>query len=167
VVTRRERVSLSCARVALDASACGRSTSSLGGRPSLWWMLVRRSSLRSDGRPDGNRVLSLPSLPAFDWSASLGLCLFSVGLFSLCFWNPRAVRASSKRGAREFCASCGTQIAFRASPDPATVDVNVGALDNPAKFPPQKHIYCGSAIPWLLLRDSLPRYDAATPVAGT
>jgi hypothetical protein len=75
--------------------------------------------------------------------------------------------ASSTRGAREFCASCGTQIAFRASPDPATVDVNVGALDNPAKFPPQKHIHCGSAIPWLLLGDTLPRYDAATPAAGT
>ena len=49
----------------------------------------------------------------------------------------------------------------------ALVDVNVGALDNPAKFPPQKDIYCGSAVPWLWLWDSLPRYDAAVPAAGT
>src|SRR6187551_694839 len=43
--------------------------------------------------------------------------------------------ASSARGAREFCANCGTQIAFRASTNPRTVDVNVGALDDPARFP--------------------------------
>src|SRR4029077_4254167 len=53
--------------------------------------------------------------------------------------------ASSTRGAREFCATCGTQIAFRASPDPPTVDVTVAPLDDPAQSPPQKHIYCTSA----------------------
>ena len=74
--------------------------------------------------------------------------------------------ASSARGVREFCADCGTQIAFRASTDPATVDVNIGALDEPALFPPQKHIYCGSAIPWLSIVDGLPRFEGSPPPAG-
>jgi len=74
--------------------------------------------------------------------------------------------ASSNRGAREFCAGCGTQIAFRASPSPATVDVNVGALDDPARYAPQKHIYCSTAISWLHLADTLPRFDGAPPKGG-
>ena len=74
--------------------------------------------------------------------------------------------SSSARGAREFCANCGTQIAFRASQNPRTVDVNVGALAEPARFPPEKHIYCKSAIPWLSLEDELPRFEAGPPAAG-
>lgn len=75
--------------------------------------------------------------------------------------------ASSNRGTREFCANCGTQIAFRASPHPVMVDVNVGALDDPARYPPQKHIHCTSAIPWLRLIDNLPRFDEAPPLGGS
>jgi hypothetical protein len=74
--------------------------------------------------------------------------------------------ASSSRGAREFCANCGTQIAFRASPGPRTVDVNVGALDEPARFPPEKHIYCSSAVPWMNLADALPHFNEGPPKSG-
>ena len=75
--------------------------------------------------------------------------------------------ASSTRGAREFCASCGTQIAFRADPNPRTVDVNLGALDEPGRFAPEKHIYCRSAIPWLSLADKLPHFDEGSPAGGS
>ena len=66
--------------------------------------------------------------------------------------------ASSARGHREFCAHCGTQIAFRAAVAAATVDVNVGALDEPEAFAPEKHIWCEDAISWLQLADRLPRH---------
>jgi hypothetical protein len=75
-----------------------------------------------------------------------------------------AIYPSSERGAREFCAKCGTQIAFRASVNTTTVDVNVGALDRAGDFPPRKHIYCASAVPWLTLYDKLPRYDEGVPI---
>jgi hypothetical protein len=71
--------------------------------------------------------------------------------------------ASSSRGTREFCARCGTQIAFRGTPNPGTVDVNAGALDDPGRFPPQRHIHCASAIPWLHIADNLPRFAAGAP----
>jgi hypothetical protein len=64
---------------------------------------------------------------------------------------------SSALGVREFCGACGTQIAFRGT-GAATVDVNVGALDQPGAYPPGKHIWCDSAIGWLELADGLPRF---------
>ena len=69
--------------------------------------------------------------------------------------------ASSAIGAREFCAACGTQIAFRRAVGATTVDVNVGAMDAPAAYPPGHHIWCESTIPWLAIADALPRYARA------
>ena len=91
---------------------------------------------------------------------------FPVSSFQYVAGEP-ARYASSDRGAREFCASCGTQIAFRAAANPITVDVSAGALDDPARFPPQKHIYCSSAIPWLEIAGNLPRFAEASPRSGT
>jgi hypothetical protein len=89
---------------------------------------------------------------------------FPVASFRYIVGSP-SVYASSERGGREFCSICGTQIAFRASVNPTTVDVNVGALDRPSDYPPRKHIYCASAISWLTLKDELPRYDEGVPVS--
>lgn len=71
--------------------------------------------------------------------------------------------ASSNHGVREFCATCGTQLAFRTAHSHGLVEVNVGAMDVPADYPPQFHIHCASAIGWLRLDDELPRYDGAEP----
>lgn len=65
---------------------------------------------------------------------------------------------SSKRGQREFCATCGTQIAFREAGAAETVDINVGSLDDPASFPPQRHIWDASRLPWFETADALPRH---------
>lgn len=94
----------------------------------------------------------------------LAYASFPIGSFRYTLGSP-AQYASSVRGNREFCARCGTQIAFRASPNPSTVDVNIGALNEPAQYPPRRHIYCASAIRWLRLVDDLPRYDGAAPHA--
>ena len=66
---------------------------------------------------------------------------------------------SSDNGHREFCANCGTQIAFRDSTDPAHVYINVGSLDDPAGISPSYHIWCESQLPWFEIDDDLPRYD--------
>jgi hypothetical protein len=73
-----------------------------------------------------------------------------------------ATYRSSERAGREFCASCGTQIAFRE--DGATrVDLNLGSLDDPASLPPEYHIWTESRITWFETRDELPRYPDAGP----
>jgi hypothetical protein len=86
----------------------------------------------------------------------LAYAAFPVAAFAYTAGTP-ARYASSTIGDREFCGRCGTQIAFRRRNDAVTVDVNVGAMDVPARYPPRRHIWCASAIPWLDLGDRLPR----------
>ena len=73
--------------------------------------------------------------------------------------------ASSPTGLREFCAACGTPLAFRMAVNPATVNVYVGALDDPNACPPRQHVWCDSAISWFTVEDRLPRYAQAAPPA--
>ncbi len=70
-----------------------------------------------------------------------------------------AIYPSSEHGNREYCSSCGTQIAFRDSEDTETVDTNVGSLDDPSIVTPEYHIWCQSRVSWFETADSLPRYQ--------
>ncbi|MCB1609160.1 MAG: GFA family protein [Xanthomonadales bacterium] len=65
---------------------------------------------------------------------------------------------SSRSYMREFCPDCGTQIAFRAVDPEPTLDVTIASLDDPARVPPRKHIWCESQTPWLSMGDDLPRH---------
>lgn len=87
----------------------------------------------------------------------LAYASFPVGSFAYTQGAP-ARFASSVRGVREFCDRCGTQIAFVGSNDPLSVDVNVGALDDPESCPPRRHLWCEAAISWLHMGDALPRH---------
>jgi len=75
-----------------------------------------------------------------------------------------AIYRSSSRGQREFCASCGAQICYRDQKGAATVEINLGCLDDPASVRPKHHIYEADRIPWFETADDLPRY--AEPKAG-
>ncbi len=74
----------------------------------------------------------------------LGYASFSVAAFAYTSETPSRY-ASSARGAREFCAAGGTQIAFRRTAAAGTVDVNVGAMDEPGRYPAGRHIWCEPA----------------------
>jgi hypothetical protein len=64
---------------------------------------------------------------------------------------------SSPRAARGFCAGCGTPLTFVADKVAATeIDITVASLDDPAAFPPRKHIYAESRIPWFTCDPQLP-----------
>lgn len=92
----------------------------------------------------------------------LAWATFPVAAFRYLQGTPRSF-ASSAHGSREFCPACGTQIAFRSAHERQFVDLNVGAFDEPARFPPTHHIHCASAIPWLDQASELPRFDGAAP----
>jgi len=70
---------------------------------------------------------------------------------------------SSAHSKREFCGSCGTQLAFRRSEGPVTVDVTIASLDDPSLIEPEYHIWRDSRIPWFETSDSLPRHDDNGP----
>ena len=69
--------------------------------------------------------------------------------------------ASSQKGRRSFCPSCGTPLTFVDTDDPDLVDVTLASLDEPAAFAPQDHIWTMSRIPWFDVRDELPRHAGA------
>lgn len=64
---------------------------------------------------------------------------------------------------RQFCAGCGTQIAFRADYIDGLVDVTVASLDTPAALPPRFHYWDSERLPWLKVDDGLPRHAQFPP----
>lgn len=74
-----------------------------------------------------------------------------------------SVYQSSAQQQREFCGSCGTQIALRKIEQAMTVDITVASLDDPAIFQPEYHIWTKSQVPWFDPLDELPRYQDAGP----
>jgi hypothetical protein len=67
------------------------------------------------------------------------------------------------RGQREFCGTCGTQIAYREVEPTVTVDVNLATLDAPESVKPRCHIWTDSRISWFDTTDRLPRYAEGEP----
>jgi hypothetical protein len=62
--------------------------------------------------------------------------------------SPRQLR-SSERGTREFCRDCGTPLVFFESGRPDQLDVTVGSLDEPARFPPAAAVHTDTRLGWL------------------
>jgi hypothetical protein len=74
-----------------------------------------------------------------------------------------AVYRSSQNAERLFCASCGTQLAFRAIAEPDHLDVTLASLDDPEAVRPSHHIWTASRIGWFDTVDDLPRYPESGP----
>ena len=82
--------------------------------------------------------------------------------FSFTQGAPKSYR-SSPRATRTFCADCGTPLTFVADKVAATeIDITVASLDDPAAFPPRKHIYTASRIPWFSCDPQLPAQEGST-----
>lgn len=71
--------------------------------------------------------------------------------------------ASSTRYRRDFCAQCGTPLAFRRETAPEFIDVTIASLDDPALVEPDYHIWRMSRLPWFDTVDRLPRHDDGGP----
>jgi hypothetical protein len=55
---------------------------------------------------------------------------------------------SGNKRAQAFCADCGSAIYAAAVPDPDAYMLRVGGIDQRAELPPQRQIWCRSALPW-------------------
>ena len=69
--------------------------------------------------------------------------------------------ASSARGQRSFCPSCGTSLTFVDPGEAGLVDVTLASLDDPEAFAPDHHIWTSSRIRWLDIDDDLPRHEGS------
>ena len=92
----------------------------------------------------------LTGAPAIAWAQ------VPIGAFRYVSGEPSVYR-SSDTGERRFCPRCGSQIEFRQQGSPEAVVVLIGTLDEPAKVPPQVHIFTERRIPWFDTTDDLPR----------
>jgi hypothetical protein len=68
--------------------------------------------------------------------------------------TPAAFHSSSV-AERNFCAACGTPLAF-AYTSSDWIDVTIGSLDEPAKAPPREHYGVESRVPWFETIVALP-----------
>lgn len=63
------------------------------------------------------------------------------------------------------CAACATQLwSEYAGAFPGTVFLRVGTLDEPAKLPPEIHIFTRSKQPWVILPSGVPEFAAFYPI---
>jgi hypothetical protein len=72
-------------------------------------------------------------------------------------WTKGAPRtfASSSKGLRDFCADCGTPLAFR-TPGTSAIDIMFVTLDEPQRVRPVRQIGVESRLPWLHELETLP-----------
>ena len=58
---------------------------------------------------------------------------------------------------RDFCATCGSQMTYRATGFPNETHFYAASLNDPKLFTPTRHYHADEALPWVQLADSLPR----------
>lgn len=83
--------------------------------------------------------------------------------FRLLTGSPRAYVKVADSGARRrhsFCPNCGTPVCASADADrPPTYSLRVGCLAQKAQLPPQRRIWCRSALPWAQNVSAIPGID--------
>ncbi|HSG91381.1 MAG TPA: GFA family protein [Pseudomonadales bacterium] len=78
--------------------------------------------------------------------------------FAITAGEPRILE-SSAGGRRAFCAHCGTPLVCTNADHPGIVDVTLGSLDDPERFPPQVSIHGDTALSWA--HREVPPYEAS------
>ena len=63
---------------------------------------------------------------------------------------------------RGFCNSCGTSITYAHDARPDEIDVTLVTLDAGATLRPERHIWVQDKLPWMDIRDELPRFAAGS-----
>ncbi len=58
---------------------------------------------------------------------------------------------------RDFCAVCGSQMAYRAARYPGETHFYAATLNDPSLYKPAKHYHAHEMLPWVSLADDLPR----------
>ncbi|HSG88173.1 MAG TPA: GFA family protein [Pseudomonadales bacterium] len=66
--------------------------------------------------------------------------------------------ASSAGVSRGFCARCGTSLSYRSDTRPDTIDLTVGAFDEPERLPPERSVWVSDRVSWAAHLDGLPSH---------
>jgi len=66
---------------------------------------------------------------------------------------------SSKGILRHFCKDCGSPMGFEADHYPGGMHLYAASMKNPQDFEPKFHVNYESKLPWLQIKDGLPKYE--------
>ncbi|WP_089341295.1 GFA family protein [Burkholderia singularis] len=91
-------------------------------------------------------------------AAVLAWASVPIGAFEYVKGEPR-VYASSTWAGRRFCVQCGTQLEYRRSNAPETVEFNYATLDDPSRIRPGAHTWYANRVPGVDVAGSLPVFD--------
>lgn len=67
---------------------------------------------------------------------------------------------SSRHAERTFCPSCGSPLTFQTDKYPEEIDVTLGTLDEPERFPATANCFTGNRLSWVKADLQLPDYPA-------
>lgn len=67
----------------------------------------------------------------------------------------KTAESGNKRG-QAFCGECGSPLYAFSPGDPQVFNLRLGSVDQRAELPPQRQIWCSSALPWALDISGLP-----------
>jgi hypothetical protein len=79
--------------------------------------------------------------------------------------EPRKIAHANR--IRSFAACCGTHLFFEDTKDSEMIDVTIASLDDPTPFAPQKVIFLEDKLPWVVIDESLPRFQKTQKTPGT
>ena len=66
---------------------------------------------------------------------------------------------STAKVVRKFCGVCGTPLIYEAAVYPGEVHIMAGTLDQPERLTPERHVFVRERLPWIAIKDDLPRHD--------
>ena len=65
---------------------------------------------------------------------------------------------SSPGVTRSFCPRCGSAISYKSEKRLDEMDLFVGTLDEPDRFPMAAHVFTAEQVDWVQMNDGLPRH---------
>ena len=89
------------------------------------------------------------------------VALFGVADEGLTWSGPVGHYHSSPDVERGFCTCCGSPLFYRNPVRwPAETHIPAATLEDPSVYAPKAHVYYSERLPWIEMRDGLPKYDS-------
>jgi hypothetical protein len=63
---------------------------------------------------------------------------------------------------RSFCGDCGTPMFYEDERLPGEIYISIGVFDAPESLEPRGHSWFSRRLPWLDIRDDLPRHETSS-----
>jgi hypothetical protein len=99
------------------------------------------------GAPEQSLVCHCPDCRRSAGAQSVGWLLIRSEQFTIRSGTPKTFN-SSVGVTRAFCGTCGTTLTWVGEKQPGRIDVTIGSLDDPNRFPPSRAVYRKHKVAW-------------------